>query len=87
MAADFQARSGRATVLASGTIIAFDKNPIEISFGSPAFTLIVNFIDEAAKVPPVPTVPRLAAKVHDPLKIEFTFFNFTNPLGTGNTSP
>jgi uncharacterized protein DUF6864 len=82
--ADFQARSGPATVLTSGTITAFNKNPIEISFGSPTFTLIFNFVDEIPKVPTVPLASRITAKVHEPLKVEFTFFNFTNPLGTGN---
>jgi len=81
---DFQARSGPASVLASGTIIAYEKNPIEISFGAPAFTLIFNFIDEVPKEPSVALASRVTAKVHEPLKVEFTFFNFVSPLGTGN---
>lgn len=81
---DFQARSGPASVLASGTVIAYEQNPIEISFGSPVFTLIFNFFDEAPKEPSLALASRITAKVHDPLKVEFTFFNFANPLGIGN---
>ena len=84
--ADFHARSGDADVLASGTVIAFEQRPIEISFGSPTFTLIFNFVDENS-TPGSLSSARVEGKVHSPEKLELTLFNFTNPLGTGSTAP
>jgi hypothetical protein len=85
--ADFQARSGPASILASGMVIAYQKNPIEITFGSPPFTLIFNFVDERQTSPVAPLASRVSARVRDPIRVELTFYNFSNPLGTGNGPP
>jgi hypothetical protein len=114
---DFKASSGPCDVVASGTVIAFQGNPIEVTFDAlveplnltpdppsspqfeqrpvtfPAmrgarFKLNFQFTDEPTPGEgPVPTARIHIGGVPDQLTINFTMFNFTSPLGSGNTKP
>lgn len=77
-------KSGPAEVIASGTVIAFDNQPIEITVTLPDYTFIwlLNFIDEDGK-----DELRTDNRVIDENTLEMTFYNFKNPLGSGSISP
>lgn len=77
-------KSGPTDIIATGIIISFSGNPIEIVFG-PAIErmrLILKFKDEEgnAKL-------RVAAEKSNHDTLILTFFNFNNPLGGGSTEP
>lgn len=76
-------KSGVADIISSGTIIAFKGNPIEIIFGkTKQLKIILKFENEIDK-----SEPRVVRKVIAPKTLEFTFFNFKDPLGLGNLEP
>jgi len=77
-------RTGRAEVVASGTVIAFEGSPIEVSFGPAdnSLTLIFAFEDlEEAKDLSV------AVKILGDRTLQLTLRNFNKPLGAGSTAP
>lgn len=77
-------KSGNADIIASGTVISFEGNPIEIEFGKPEnrLKLINIFQDEKGK----DDLSVEAINIDDNT-LKITFFNFKNPLGSGNTKP
>jgi hypothetical protein len=77
-------RSGPAKVVASGTVIAFGKNPVEIRFGptGKSLTLRIRFADEEHG-----GAPRSEGVVDPSGTLNLTLYGFTSPLGTGNTEP
>lgn len=81
---DFRAASGPTEVLATGTVIAFEGNPITIQVGpvTGPLKLVFQFTDEAGR-----DEPRQEGKSPDPTTLEVTLFNFKNPLGSGTIKP
>jgi len=77
-------KSGNADIIASGTVMSFEGNPIEIEFGEPKnrLKLINVFQDEKGKGD-----LRVEAINIDDNTLKITFFNFKNPHGSGNTKP
>lgn len=77
-------KSGNADIIASGIVMSFEGNPIEIEFGKPGnrLKLINVFQDEKGKAD-----LRVEAMKIDNSILKITFFNFNNPLGSGNTKP
>ena len=74
-------KSGPATVIASGIVISFAGNPVEITYG-PAehrLKLIFEFKDKTEH-----TKPEVEGKVIDSKTLRITLFNFNSPLGTGS---
>lgn len=76
--------SGDAKIILTGTVIQFNRNPIEININFPDFPFkwILKFENDI--------------KIHDnSLKatapnqntLETTFINFNNPVGVGSTNP
>lgn len=78
--------SGQAEVIASGTVIAFSGDPINITFGSQNETLklIFEFKDEEGKGK---ESIRVDANQLDPKTLKLTLFNFKNSLGSGTSKP
>lgn len=77
-------KSGQADVIASGTVISFKKNPIEILFGfvNERLKLIIEFEEdkenkETRIKPSIPSKDTLILKL----------INYNNSLGSGNTEP
>ena len=77
-------KSGPTDIIASGTVISFKKNPIEIIFGSvnTPLKLIIEFEtddenEESQDVLSNPSKDTLILKL----------INHNNPLGSGNTEP
>src|SRR5262249_59634932 len=85
----FDASSGPADILLSGTVIAFDGNPIALHLPmapvkeeKPRSTLIFRFeTDKSAEG------LRTSAKAVDDRTFEITLTNFDNPLGSGTSKP
>jgi len=77
-------KSGNADIIASGIVMSFEGNPIEIEFGKPGnrLKLINVFQDEKGKA----DLRVEAMKIGNSI-LKITFFNFNNPLGSGNTKP
>lgn len=77
-------RSGPADAIASGTVIAFAGNPVEIVFGPPEerLRLILAFHDQQGEAE-----PRVEANIADQTTLALTLFNFNNPLGAGTAQP
>jgi hypothetical protein len=75
-------RSGGKDVLASGTVISFDMNPVEIELPDVNFKLVLEFYDEEGKLD-----VRSEGSMVDEHTAKLKLFNFKNPLGTGNTVP
>jgi hypothetical protein len=75
-------RSADKEILASGTVICFEYNPVEIEIPDKHFKLIFEFQDEDGI-----NEPRMEATIPDPQTLKMKLFNFKNPLGIGNTSP
>ncbi len=77
-------KSGDTTIIASGTAISYNGQPIEISFPTSAndsITIVFKFDkDDSGK-------PSLKAIAPNSKKLELTLFNFNNSLGQGNTKP
>jgi len=76
-------RSGPATIVASGTVIGFNGNPIEITYGprTERLTLILVFIDdESSKARVNPSTP-------NPNTLRLELHNFRSPIGSGTTKP
>jgi hypothetical protein len=77
-------RSGPMDVLASGSVIAFEGQPIEITFSAANETLKLIFefsSDVTAKE------PHYQGRLSEPDTLTLTLFNFDSPLGTGTTKP
>lgn len=77
----FNVSSGQSTVIASGTIIQFNGQPIEFNIDFPGFPLKVimdfkNSLDSKIKMEP---------QTMNNNTISLTLFNYNNPLGTGTT--
>ena len=89
---DYRAKSGPADVVASGTVICFDRNPITVEFGygplgptlGPSLSLTFKFVDEPGQTS---LQARVQAQVHGPTTLELTLFNYTNPIGVGTPGP
>ena len=79
-------KSGSADILATGTVIAFSGNPIEIEFGvgDDRLKIIFVFKDEEGKDS---KDLRTEGKSLDDSTLQITFFNFSNPLGSGSSKP
>jgi hypothetical protein len=73
-------KSGIADVIASGTVIGFAGNPIEISVGG------LKFIFEFATDRTSPT-QQMHATADDRETLRLRLTNFDNPLGSGSTQP
>jgi len=76
----FQFKSGSKEIIESGTIIQFDKKPIEIAIND--LKLILDFIDEKGSR----DIKTISEKIDD-RTLKLIFHNFNSPLGTGNTKP
>lgn len=75
--------SGPVVVIASGTVITFKNNPIELTLGGHGrFKMIMIFNDEESEED-----SRVEPRVIGPSTIEVTFFNCKDPLGSGNSKP
>ncbi|KGK98847.1 hypothetical protein LI82_06005 [Methanococcoides methylutens] len=75
--------SGPVRVISSGTVISFDKNPIEITMGgSGRCKVIMIFHDEEGEGKSF-----VRPRVIGSRTIELTFVNFKDPLGSGNVKP
>ena len=79
-------KSGPTEIISTGTIISFEKNPIEIVIGPSDFKIILKFNDEEGAKGDSSDL-RIVAKQIDNVTLEVTFFNFIDPLGTGNLEP
>ena len=77
-------KSGPAEVIASGTVIAFKDNPVEMTLGLAAdtFTLVWEFRDD----PETPAV-RMESEVKGPNRLGMLLWNQNNPLGSGTLTP
>jgi hypothetical protein len=73
-------KSGTKEVIASGTVISFEGNPIGFEIENIKF--IFEFVDEEGKAG---TDVNFTSPEERTLKI--TLKNFKNPLGTGNQKP
>lgn len=76
-------KSGSAEIIASGSVIAFNGNPIEISYGPSIerLTLIFAFKDDGQ------LETRIDATKPNPNALQFNLYNFRNPLGSGTSRP
>lgn len=81
---DITIKAGPFEVIASGIVITFKKNPIELTFGSPnkPMKLIMVFQDEEGK-----EEKRVKPNYIDANTLEVTFINFKNSVGTGSKEP
>lgn len=79
-----QIKSGISEVIASGTVISFEENPIEITFGPPGeqLKLILVFQDKEGE-----QAPHITREVIDIETMLMTLTNFGSVLGTGTTKP
>lgn len=77
-------RSGPAEVIASGSVIAFAENPIEITYGPSGqrLKLVITFHDEEGE-----KEQRVEGGLTDPKTLKLKLFNFKNPLGSGSVRP
>ena len=76
-------KSGNTIVLASGTVISHNNEPIEISFPMTGEPLTIVFIfdkDDTGKT-------LLKANAPTTKRLELTLLNFNNSLGQGNIQP
>lgn len=81
---EIEIQSGPFDVLASGTVIAFDKNPLRFTFG-PAeerLTLILVFRDTEDE-----NGQKLQAEVPEPNTLQLTLTNIGSQLGAGTINP
>lgn len=76
-------KSGTAEIIASGSVIAFNGNPIEISYGPSIerLTLVFAFQDDGQQD------TRIDATKPNPNTLHFNLYNFRNPLGSGTSKP
>ena len=81
---DIRITSGPAEVIAAGTVIEFNGNPVEISFGPPEerLYLVLDFIDIEDE-----TESAVKAHLSEPDTLEITLLNFRSPLGSGTSKP
>lgn len=80
-----EVKSGPAEIIASGTAIQFNQEPIEITFGGNEEKLKIVFIfkDEQGKE----SESRMSATNPSTSELEITLFNANNPLGSGLKKP
>ena len=77
--------SGPCNVIVTGTVIAFEKNPIEIEFGSNTgqLKLVLEFVDDLESTKEnYAQVSRMLAN-----ELRIKFLNFHNVLGSGTVRP
>jgi hypothetical protein len=79
--------SGPADVIASGTIISFEGNPVKIKFGPADGRLTIIFSFENKKDQNGESNPYMNVKSLDSKTAEFKLFNFNNSLGNGTINP
>lgn len=79
-----EVKSGSADIIASGTAIAFNGHPIEITFGpkSNRLTLILILNDNKND-----KESKFESNIVDDATLKLVFTNVNNPLGIGNISP
>lgn len=77
-----EVRSGPAVIVASGTVISYAGNPIEITYGPriERLTLIFAFKDDKSNT-------RVEASTPNPNTLKLTLFNYVSPLGMGTSKP
>lgn len=77
-------KSGISDIIASGTVISFKNNPIEIVFGpaSQRLRLILKFTDKVDN-----NEVLIETSSPDTSTLEINLINFKNPLGSGNAEP
>lgn len=77
-------KSGSMDIIASGTIINFKRQPIEIIIPSPDrdMKLIFEFNDTTGNI-----IPQTEKNLIDTKSLHIIFYNFKSPLGTGNSEP
>jgi hypothetical protein len=75
--------SGGAEIISSGTIIQFNRKPIEINVQllDFSFKCILNFENK------FDTKEQSLKATAEMSTISLTFFNFNNPLGSGSSEP
>ncbi len=76
-------KSGIYDVLASGSVISFEDNYIDFEWGDPPQTtgFRIYFKDD-----PKNKESRIEAEMGSVNKAAVSFYNFNNPLGTGNAA-
>lgn len=81
---DVRIKSGNTKVIASGTVISYNNNPIEISFGlgGNALKLIFDFKNDKKQ-----NERRIEAKQLGNNELKILLLNFNNLLGTGTAKP
>lgn len=90
-------RTGMADVIASGTVIAFDRHSISVSIvlaehsydyppgpDDRAGRLAINFLFQED---PKPAAPRIEFGPENSREVSLILFNFDDPAGTGNDQP
>ena len=83
---EFKATSGPTEIVASGTLIAYQSNPITVYWGeseqSQDFKVTFRFTDEEGK-----EKYRTEFNQIDSHSLEIHMINFKNPLGVGSKNP
>lgn len=81
---DISIKSGTVEVIASGIVITFNKNPIEITLDPThkKMKLILVFLDDESKED-----SSVKPRYIEPTTLEITFKNFKNSMGSGSTAP
>ena len=79
-----QIESGSAEVIASGSVISFEGNPITITYGAGETRLKLTF---EFKTDPSRKDPYVLGSSADPLSLRVVLFNFDSPLGVGTSTP
>ena len=77
-------KSGPTEIIASGTVISFKNNSIEIIFGSASerLKLIIEFEDDKENKEPL-----IKASISSNKALILKLINYNNPLGMGNSEP
>jgi len=83
--ADVLIKSSSAEVVATGTVISFNGEPIEISYGptESRLKLILIFKSENETSKKLKIIPKLISNT----VLELHMYNFDNTLGTGTLRP
>ena len=76
--------SGKAEIVASGLVMAFQGNPISIEFGDPD---PLSVVFEFRTIPESAESPKIQTYRPSPQRLVLTLINFSNPLGSGTTQP
>ncbi len=77
-------KSGPVRVVASGTVISFEGNPIEIIFGPPRDRLSIIFsFKNDHKEAASENIPRMESLSITEKRVELILFNFNSIIGSG----